>query len=34
MWTRFFPKGDHQWIGLRDKLQETIDFTIKYRGFL
>ena len=25
---------DYQWIGLRENLQETIVFTIKYRGFL
>ena len=24
----------HQWIGLRENLQETIVFTIKYGGFL
>ena len=24
----------HQWIGLRENLQETMVFTIKYRGFL
>ena len=25
---------DDQWIGLRENLQETMFFTIKYRGFL
>ena len=25
---------DTQWIGLRENLQETMVFTIKYRGFL
>ena len=24
----------HQWIGLRENLQETIDFPIKYEAFL
>jgi hypothetical protein len=24
----------HQWIGLRENLQETMVFTIKYRAFL
>ena len=27
-------RGDNQWIGLRENLQETMVFTIKYRGFL
>jgi len=27
-------KGKIQWIGLRENLQETMVFTIKYRGFL
>jgi hypothetical protein len=26
--------NDSQWIGLRENLQETMDFTIKYRAFL
>jgi hypothetical protein len=26
--------GANQWIGLRENLQETMVFTIKYRGFL
>jgi acyl CoA:acetate/3-ketoacid CoA transferase len=26
--------GFFQWIGLRENLQETMVFTIKYRGFL
>jgi len=29
----FFPHWFFQWIGLRENLQETIDFPIKYRGF-
>ena len=26
-------ESDTQWIGLRENLQETMVFTIKYRGF-
>ena len=29
-----FPNVFFQWIGLRENLQETMVFTIKYRGFL
>ena len=33
--TSFFaPHHQSQWIGLRENLKETIDFTIKYRAFL
>ena len=33
-WDAFFVKGMGHWIGLREILQETMVFTIKYRGFL
>ena len=33
-WDEISPgHGQNQWIGLRENLQETIDFPIKYRGF-
>ena len=34
-WFGHGKNGDvkHQWIGLRENLQETMVFTIKYRGF-
>ena len=28
------PEGIYHWIGLRENLQETMVFTIKYRAFL
>ena len=33
-WRRKTSRSNIHWIGLKENLQETIVFTIKYRGFL
>jgi len=34
IFTVFHPASTNQWIGLRENLQETIDFPMKYGAFL